>query len=270
MARQAYWKGWLKLSLVTCRVALTPATSDREKVRFHVLNRRTGNRIVTRHVDESTGRWASDENEARAWQSGENTFVVIEDDELDAIALETMRTIDIEGFVPRDAVAWVYLDKPHYVMPDDEVGAEAFAVIREAMCETETSALSRLVLQRREHRVLLEPRGLGFMLWTLRNGEEVRHFEGGLAPEHDPDKEALDLVHKLIEAKRARWSPDLVKDPVQEGLVRLIADKTRKAPARKREPAPEPAPTGKVVNIMDALRRSLKDAGEKGGRSGKR
>jgi DNA end-binding protein Ku len=269
MAQQAYWKGWLKLSLVTCKIALIPAASDRDKLRFHVLNRRTGNRIVTRYVDEATGKWAPEENEARAWQSGEDSFVLIEDEELDAIALETVRTIDIDSFVPRDAVAWVYLDKPHYVVPDDEVGAEAFAVIREAMSETETAALSRLALQRREYRVLLEPRGLGFMLWTLRNGDEVRHFEGGLTADGDPGEEALALVHKLIEAKLRRWSPDLVKDPVQQGLLQLISDKTRKAPARKREREPE-APAGNVVNIVDALRRSLSAARrDKDGRDGK-
>jgi len=258
MAPRAFWKGWLKLSLVTCRVAMMPATTDREKVRFHTLSRATGNRVVSRYVDEVSGKPVREEDEARGYASGEDSYVLIEDEDLDAIALETVRTIDIDSFVPRDSVGWLYLDKPHYLVPDDEVGAEAFAVIRDAMATTGSAALSRLVLYRRERAVMLEPRGKGFLLWTLRYADEVRHFEGAPQPAGKPDKAALALVRKLIDAETGPWSPDLVHDPVQEGLVDLIASKTRKA-APKPRPKPEPEPpAGNVVNIMDALRRSLK------------
>ncbi|BAF87005.1 ATP-dependent DNA ligase protein Ku [Azorhizobium caulinodans ORS 571] len=270
MAPRAFWKGWLKLSLVTCRVAMSPATSDREKVRFHTLNRDTGNRIVTRYVDEGTGKPVREEDEARGYASGEDSYVLIEDEDLEAIALDTVRTIDIASFVDRDDVSWLYLDKPHYLVPDDEVGAEAFAVIRDAMAKTGKVALSRLVLYRRERTVMLEPRGLGFVLWTLRYADEVRHFEGAPKAEGKPDKAALGLLGKLIDSETKPWSPDLVTDPVQEGLVDLIAAKRRKRPARKpKVAAPEPT-GGNVVNIMDALRRSLKAEGGDGGRSRKR
>ena len=271
MAPRAFWKGWLKLSLVTCRVAMTPATTDREKVRFHTLNRATGNRVVSRYLDEVTGEPVRAEDAARGYATGEDSYVLIEDEDLDTIALETVRTIDIDSFVARDAVGWLYLDKPHYLVPDDAVGAEAFAVIRDAMAQTGTVALSRLVLYRRERGVMLEPRGKGFVLWTLRYADEVRHFEGAPQPQGKPDRAALALVRKLIDAETAEWSPVLVHDPVQEGLVELIAARTRKRPSRRAKPAPEPVP-GNVVNIMDvvnimeALRRSLKD----GGRAGRR
>lgn len=262
MAQRAFWKGWLKLSLVTCRVAMTPATSEREKVRFHTLNRATGNRIVTRYVDEGTGKPVREEDEARGYQSGEDSYVLIEDEELDSIALDSVRTIEIESFVPRDSIGWVYLDAPHYVVPDDEVGAEAFAVIRDAMAETGTAALSHLVLYRREHGVMLEPRGKGFVLWTLRYGDEVRDFDQEIKGAEKPDAAALKLVRKLIDEKKHPWAPELVKDQVQENLVALIASKTRKRPARKAKPAAPEPPAGNVVNIMDALRRSLGRTGD--------
>ncbi len=258
MAPRAFWKGYLRLSLVTCRVAMTPATSDRDKVRFHTLNRDTGNRIVTRYIDETTGKPVREEDEARGYQSGEDNYVLIEDDELDAIALETVRTIDIENFVPRDSVSWLHLDKPHYVVPDDKVGAEAFAVIRDAMTKTGTAALSRLVLYRREHGVMLEPRDNGFMLWTLRDGDEVRDFEGEVDAGGLPDTASLELVRKLIDSRTRAWSPTLVKDPMQEGMKALIASKSRKRPSRARKAKPSEPPQDNVVNIMDALRRSLK------------
>ncbi|MEW6121910.1 MAG: Ku protein [Pseudomonadota bacterium] len=268
MASRAFWKGWLKLSLVTCRVAMSPATTEREKVRFHTLNRETGNRITTRYVDEVTGKPVREADEARGYPTGEDSHVLLEDEDLETIALETVRTIDIDTFVPRDSVGWLSLDKPHYLVPDDEVGAEAFAVIRDAMAQTGTAALSRLVLYRRERAVMLEPRGEGFILWTLRYADEVRSFEGGPQPDTKPDKAALSLVRKLIDSQTRPWSPDLVRDPVEEGLKDLIASKTRKRPRRKPKAAPEP-PSGNVVNIMDALRRSIGEE-KAGARKGRR
>ena len=258
MAPRAFWKGYLKLSLVTCRVAMTPATSEREKVRFHTLNRATGNRIVSRYVDEVSGKPVSEDDEARGYQTGDDSYVLVEDEELDDVALESTRTIDIESFVPRDIIGWVYLDRPHYLVPDDEVGAEAFAVIRSAMEETKTAALSRLVMYRRERGVMLEPRGRGLILWTLRYGDEVRHFDGAPEAEEAPDKATLALVKKLISERTQEFEPEMVHDPVQDGLIDLIASKRKRRPAKKaaKAAAEEPA-GGNVVSIMDALRRSL-------------
>ncbi|MFG1283456.1 Ku protein [Xanthobacter autotrophicus] len=261
MAQRAFWKGWLKLSLVTCRVAMTPATTEREKVRFHTLNRETGSRVVARYVDETTGKAVDEADEARGYQTGDDSYLLIEDEDLEQIALESARTIDIERFVPRDGIGWAYLDKPHYLVPDDAVGAEAFAVIRSAMAQSGMAALARLVLYRRERGVMIEPRERGLVLWTLRYGDEVRAFDGAPPDAPKPDKAALALVKKLIAERTQAWSPDMVEDPVQQGLLDLIAakarSKTRKRPARKPDAAPSEAAPGNVIDIMDALKRSL-------------
>lgn len=260
MAVRAFWKGYLKLSLVTCPVAMTPATSEGERVRFHTLNRETGNRIRSEYVDSVTGKPVGDDDEVKGYERGENDHVMLEDDELDAVALETTHTIDVEMFVPRDSVGWIWYDKPHYLVPNDKVGAEAFAVIREAMAATGTVGISRVVLYRRERAVLLEPRDAGIVLWTLRYGDEVRdpkdYFDGLTEDASDP--KLLTLVSSLIAERSRPWSADMVDDPVQERLLKLIASKKkgRKRPAKAKTDTP-PTEGGNVINIMDALRRSL-------------
>lgn len=266
MAPRSFWKGYLKLSLVTCRVAMTPATSEREKLRFHTLNRATGHRVVSRYFDEGTGKAVDEADAARGYQTGENSYVLLEDEELDAIALDSTRTIDIDRFVPRDSVGWAYLDAPHYLVPDDEVGTEAFAVIREAMAQSRTAALARLVLYRRERAVMVEPRGRGLVLWTLRYGDEVRRFDGAPTADGGPDKAALALVKKLIAERTRPWTPDMVEDPVQDALLGLIAAKRSKRPARRPKAAAAPEPASNVVNIMDALKRSLSAGRRRGGK----
>jgi DNA end-binding protein Ku len=155
MAPRSFWKGYLKLSLVTCPVAMTPATSETEKVRFRTLNRATGNRVVSRYVDGETGKPVDEDDEVKGYERGENEYVMLEDDELDSVALDSTRTIDIEMFVPRESIEWIWYDTPHYLTPNDPVGEEAFAVIREAMAATGTVGISRLVLYRRERAVML-------------------------------------------------------------------------------------------------------------------
>jgi DNA end-binding protein Ku len=265
MAVRAFWRGYLKLSLVTCPVAMTPATSDGDKVRFHTLNRATGNRIVSEYVDSVTGEPVESDDEVRGYERGENDHVMLEDEELDAVALDTTHTIDIEMFAPRDSVGWIWYDKPHYLVPNDKVGEEAFTVIREAMAATAMVGISRVVLYRRERAVLLEPRDKGIVLWTLRYGDEVRDpkdYFDGVASE-DPDPEALALVESLIDKRSRPWSAKMVDDPVQARLLKLIASRKK---TRKKAEAPKtrtPAETGNVVSIMDALRKSL--ATSKGG-----
>lgn len=255
MALRPYWKGYLKLSLVTCPVNMTPATSESEKVRFHTLNKETGNRVVSQYVDSVTRKPVRDENEAKG-------YACLSDDDLDNVALDTVKTIDIEKFAPADSIEWVYLEKPHYLMPDDAVGNEAFAVIRDAMKADKVVGISKLVIGRREKAVVLEPRDDGSVLWSLRFGDEVRPEENyfkDIDDEVDPD--LIPLVQKLIKQKRKRWSPDMVSDPIQESLLALI-DEKKKALRRRRKPGKSKdvaAPTSNVVNIMDALRKSLAD-----------
>ncbi|MEX2692079.1 non-homologous end joining protein Ku [Rhizobium mongolense] len=260
MAPRYYWKGYLKLSLVTCPVAMTPATSESEKVRFHTLNKDTGHRVVSQYIDSVTGKPVKDENEAKGYARGENDYIILTDDDLDAVALDTVKTIDIEKFVPAESIEWIYLEKPHYLMPDDAVGNEAFAVIRDAMKSDKVVGISKLVMGRRERAVVLEPREEGIVLWSLRFGDEVRpedaYFED-IDEKADPD--LVPLVQQLIKQKTARWSPNMVSDPIQDALLKLIEEKKKllkpkKAAKGKKE---EATPASNVVNIMEALRKSV-------------
>jgi DNA end-binding protein Ku len=174
MAPRPSWRGYLKLSLVTCPVAMLPATSEAEKVRFHTLNRATGNSVHASYVDAETGKPVGDEDQVKRYEREDGEYVMLEDEELDAVALESTRTIDIECFVPANSIGWIWYDAPHYLVPDDKVGEEAFSVIRGAMVKSNTRAISRVVLYHRERAVLLEPRDKGIVLWTLRYGDEVR------------------------------------------------------------------------------------------------
>jgi len=260
MALRPYWKGYLKLSLVTCPVNMTPATSESEKVRFHTLNKETGNRVVSQYIDSVTRKPVRDENEAKGYARGENDYVILTDDDLDNVALDTVKTIDIEKFAPADSIEWVYLEKPHYLMPDDAVGNEAFAVIRDAMKADKVVGISKLVIGRREKAVVLEPRDDGIVLWSLRFGDEVRPVENYFEDIDDKaDPDLIPLVQKLIKAKTKRWSPDMVSDPIQESLLALIAEKAKALKPRKKTGKSKDvaAPTSNVVNIMDALRKSV-------------
>lgn len=264
MAPRPFWKGYLKLSLVTCPVAMTPATTESEKVRFHTLNRKTNNRVVSQYVDAVSGKPVAEEDEARGYQRGEDEYVLLDDDELEAVGLESTRTIDIGMFVEADGIGWIWYDKPHYVTPDDPVGEEAFSVIRDAMVSTGTVGISRLVLYRRERAVMLEPKGMGIVLWTLHYGDEVRGDDSYFDRIDDakPDAELMSLVDQLIKERIKPWDPKMVADPVQQRLLDIIASrkKSRKKPKAKAE-TQEPA--GNVVSIMDALRKSLDAASRK-------
>lgn len=263
MAPRSFWKGYLKLSLVTCPVTLLPATTEADKLRFHILNARTGHRVVSQYVDAGTGRTLGDDDAVKGYPRGEDDHVMLEDDEIEAVALDSTRTIEIDQFVPADSIGWIWLDKPHYLSPADKIGAEAFAVIREAMAQSGVVGISRLVMYRRERAVMLQPRGKGIVLWTLHYGDEVRdpdaYFPG---PGDKPDARAMTLLRKLIDARTKAWDPKMVDDPVQDRLLDLIA---ARKPGKKRAAKPKPgkaqpakAQDDNVVNIMDALRKSLK------------
>ena len=258
MARRVYWKGYLKLSLVTCRVSMTPAVTESAKLRFHNINAKTGNRVVSRYVDAVTGKPVADEDQMRGYPQDEDTYVLFEDEELDEVALESTRTIDIERFVPAGSIDWIWYDSPHYIAPADKVSEEAFSVIREAMAKTGTAGISRLVLYRREHAVLLLPRDRGMLAWTLRYGDEVRGGEEFFADagKEAPSAKALTMMKKLIGERLDTWSPDLVQDPVEDRLHTIIkARKTQAKPAKPKKS--EPPKRDNVIDIMTALRKSL-------------
>jgi DNA end-binding protein Ku len=262
MAIRPYWKGYLKLSLVTCPVQMMPATSENEKVRFHTLNRETQNRVVSHYVDSVTGKGVKEEDEVKGYQRGEDEYIILEDDELENVALDSTKTIDISTFTPRDSIDWIWLDTPYYLSPNDPVGQEAFSVIRDAMKSQHMVGVSRLVITRREHAVMLEPRGKGIVLWTLRYGDEVRdeetYFEG--IGETQADTDMMPLIQRLIKKQTQDWTPKMVIDPVQDRLLDIIDAKKKslKKPSKSasKAPASSPAPNN-VVNIMDALRKSV-------------
>ncbi len=261
MAVRPYWKGYLKLSLVTCPVQMMPATSENEKVRFHTLNRETQNRVVSHYVDSVTGKEVKDEDEVKGYQRGENEYIMLEDEELENVALDSTKTIDISTFTPRDSVEWIWLDTPYYLSPNDPVGQEAFSVIRDAMEAQDMVGISRLVISRRERAVMLEPRGKGIVLWTLRYGDEVRDedtYFAGIGDE-TADSDMMPLVQQLINKQTQHWNPKMVIDPVQDRLLDIIATKKKalKKPAKaKASTSSKPTPSN-VINIMDALKKSV-------------
>lgn len=257
LPRRVFWKGYLKLSLVTCRVVMTPAVSESEGLRFHNVNRSTANRVENAYADSQTGAKVRQEDIVKGYEHGDGHFVLLEDEELDSVALESTRTIDIEHFVEADSVGWIWYDSPHYLKPADRIGEEAFAVIRDAMVATGTAGLSRLVLHRREHPVLVVPRDKGMMVWTLRQADEIRD-PPRLRPQEAPAGKALTMMKTLIGERMRKWSPDLVDDPVEKRLHELIARKSKKTRNRP-QPKPEPAAErgDNVIDIMDALKKSL-------------
>lgn len=266
MAPRAFWKGYLKFSLVTCPVEMSPAVTEAERMRFRILDRATAHPIESRHLDAKTGREVGSDEQARGYDLSEGRTIRLEEDEIDAVALESARTIDLETFVERDAIGWIWLDRPHYLAPADKVGEEAYAVIRDALDATGCVGIARVVLYRRERAVMLAPRGPGLMLWTLRYGGEVRPAEplSGEA-EDKPDARALKLLRQVIAARKQDWSPDFVKDPVQERLAEIVAAKSAKGRRKRKKPAgPKVEETTNVVSIMDALKKSL--AAEKRGK----
>lgn len=259
MAPRSFWKGYLKLSLVNCAVSMVPATTESEKVRFHTLNRKTQNRVVSRYVDSVTGKEVAEDDEVKGYPRGEDDYVMLEDDDIDAVALESTRTIDIETFVPKDEIEWIWYDTPHYLTPRDKVGHEPFGVIRAAMANKGVVGIARLVMYKRERAVMLEPRDNGIVLWTLRYGDEVRdsksYFRSIGAVKPEPDY--LKLMEKFIDAKSRPWHSSIVDDPVQDRILDMIAAKKKGKAKRTAKPKAEHKAPSNVIDIMDALKKSL-------------
>jgi DNA end-binding protein Ku len=266
MAPRPLWKGYLKLSLVSCAVALYGAANNSEKVSLHVLDRRTGNRVRRQLVDAESGDVVESDDQVRGYEIAKNEYVMLEDEELDAIALESTHTIEIDQFVPRRQIDEVYLDSPYYLTPSDEVGAEAFVVIRDAMRDQDVVGLAHVVLYRRERVAMLEPRGKGILATTLRYGSEVRDDRGYFdeIPEIDVPDEMVDLAAHIIKTKAGKFDPARFEDRYEDALVELIKAKQ----AGRAPKGPEPPKPSNVINLMDALRESLKTNSKRGSSSG--
>lgn len=256
MAPRAYWKGFLRLSLVSCPIALYPATSEREKIHFHQVNRKTGNRIQYRKVDSETGREVDKEDIIKAFEKSKGDYIPVEPEELEAVAIESKRMIEIDQFVPRKEIDELYFANPYYIVPDGEVGMQAFAVIKEAIEKEGMVALGRVVFTSREHVIALEPRGKGIMGVTLRYPYEVRdekdYFDD--IPSERVTKDMLDLASHIVKTKSGHFHPDKFEDHYEDALKDLLRKKEK---GEKIEPPPEPT-SGNVINLMDALRQSVK------------
>ena len=264
MAPRSNWKGYLKLSLVSAAIAIYPATSSSEKVRFNTLNRATGNRLKRQMIDSETGDVVASEDQVKGYAVGKDQYVIVEDEELSSIAIESTRTVDIERFVPKIAIDDRYRDTPYYLAPEDQVGQEAFAVIRDAMKKKKMVGIARVVMARRERIMMLEPFGKGLMGTTLLYPYEIRGEETVF--EEIPDLKLPDqmvgLAEEIIDRMTGKFEPEKFEDRYENAMIELIRSKQAGLPTKVEK---APARAANVVNLMDALRRSVE-----GDQAGKR
>jgi DNA end-binding protein Ku len=255
MAARAIWKGYLKLSLVSCAVAVYPSTNSSSRIRFNTLNRRTGNRVQRQYIDSETGEPVEPEDQVKGYKVGKGSYILVEDEELDALRLESTHTIEIESFVPRGEVDERYLDTSYYIAPDDRVAQEAFAVIRDAIRDKGMAGLGRVVIARRERLLLLEPLDQGLIGTTLHSAAEVRDESSVFdeIPDLKYPKEMRDLAAHIIDGKTAHFDPAMFEDRYENALIELVRSK-QEGHAAKPVSAPK---RSNVVNLMDALRKSI-------------
>jgi len=258
MAARPTWSGHLRLSLVTCPVALYTGTSSASDVSFNLINPKTNNRIKMITTDPDTGPI---ERSAlvKGYQVEKGRYVLLTDEEIKSVKLETTRAIDIERFVDAADIDRLYWNDPYYLVPDGDLAVEAFAVIREAMRKSDKIALGRVVMHTRERLVALEPRDNGILCYTLRTDDEVRKPEdyfGGIK-DVKVDAGMIAIAEKIIEQKEGPFEPAEFRDHYEDALRALIAEKEKGNKVTVAEPARET----EVVDLMEALRRSLQRDG---------
>lgn len=264
MAPRPAWKGYLKLSLVSCAVELTGTTDHSEKVSFRVINRKTGNTVKRQYVDGVTGKPVEDDEEVKGYEIGDDEYLLVEEDEIDAVQIESSHTLSIEHFVDRADIPQIYFDTPYYVTPSDDVSEEAFAVIREAMARQKKAGITRIVLYRRERPVMIEPFDKGLLLTTLRYDKTVRKPDEIFSDLGKPkiDSELIDLATHIIDKKQAAFDPSGFEDRYESALLELIQAKQKGKKPPVVQAAERPA---NVVNLFDALKKSLAGDDEAGG-----
>jgi DNA end-binding protein Ku len=263
---KAVWEGHLRLSLVTCPVALYKATDPKGGVDFHLINPKTNNRIVQVVKDPTTGQELDRRTLTRGFEVAKNQYVLIDPEELKALRIESTHVIDLERFVDAATIDRIYWDEPYYLAPSEKTGSEAFAVILEAMREKARVGIGRLVLNTRERICAVEPRDHRMLLTTLRTHEDIVAAKdvGGITNLPKPNRRMLDIAETIIEQHAGTFNPSSFKDRYEDAVRDLIAHKRR---GRKVTTAPQPTRAeGNVVDLMEALRRSLagQDSGSKG------
>jgi DNA end-binding protein Ku len=257
MAPRAYWKGSLKLSLVSCPVLLYPASTSTEKTRFHMINKETGNRLKQQMVDAETGDVVESDQKGRGYELAKGQYVEIDKEELEAVQIESNHTIDIDSFVPKDEIDKRYLNHPYYIAPDGKAGVDAFAVIRDAMKQKDRVALARIVLTNREHVIAIEPLGKGLLGITLRYPYELRDENEYFDDIRNPkiSKDMVELASHILDTKAAHFDPSKFKDKYENALKTLVRRKAAGKPVKSAEHEEKP---DNVINLMDALKQSLK------------
>lgn len=256
MAPRTTWKGHLKLSLVSCPVRLYNATSRSERVSFNLLHKETHNRIQMFPHDPELGK-VDRADLVKGYEYEKDQYVILEQEDFDKIEIESTKTIAIEKFVDESALDPIYFDSPYYLAPDGPVAEETFRVLQEAMKRKKKVALSRIVLSGRERLIAITVRDKGFVVMTLRSAGEVRdskpYFED--IGNDKPEKEMLELAGQLIDQKTGPFDPADFDDRYNEAVIELV-----KAKVKGQAPVIAKAPErGKVINLMDALKRSLDD-----------
>ena len=251
-----YWKGYLKLSLVSCPIALYTGTTSTERVSFRQINKKTGNRLRQQLVDEVTREPIEVEDKGRGYEYAKNAYIPVDDDELDAIAIDSNHTIEIDSFVPREQIDERYLDSPYYITPNDQAGQDAFAVIREAMRGKGMVALGRVVLAKRERVIMIEPWDKGLMGTTLRYPYEIRDSKEYFndLPNVKVEPDMLKLAEHILQSKTADFDPACFVDHYEEAVVDMLKKKQASMPVSREPAAPRPQ---NVLNLMDALRLSI-------------
>ena len=260
MAARPSWEGHLRLSLVTCPVALWPATSEAETIRFNMINPKTNNRIRMQTVDAGTGEQVSRSELVKGFQVAKGEYVLFDKEELDAVKLESTRIIDIEKFVPRASIDRLYWETPYHLVPAGKTGIEAYAVIRAAMARQNMVAIGRLVMSTRERICAIEIEEGGLVLTTLRTAEEVRALDEVALPDlPKPDPKMLQIAEKIVDQQSGDFDPSEFRDRYEDALRALIEDKRKGKPVRPTKPAND---DGKVIDLMAALKKSLESGGE--------
>jgi DNA end-binding protein Ku len=253
---RAFWKGYLKLSLVSCPIAIYTGTSATERVSFRQISKKTGNRLRQQLVDEVTREPVEGEDKGRGYEYAKNAYIPVDDDELDALAVESKHTIEIDSFVPREQIDERYLDSPYYITPDSQVGQDAFAVIREAMRGKDMVPLGRVVLAKRERVIMLQPWDNGLKATTLRYPYEIRDAKEYFCdiPDVKVEPDMLELAQHILQSKATDFDPSQFVDRYEEAVVAMLKKKQAGLPVSREHALARPQ---NAVNLMEALRGSI-------------
>jgi DNA end-binding protein Ku len=265
MASRPSWRGQLRLALVSCPIRLTPVITWKDKIRFHKLNRETGNRLRQQMIDEETEMPVSGDDTVMGYEFEKGNYVTVEKDEIDELKIESSETIKIEKVVPTSAVDWLDWDTPYMVEPDGKTGLDIFATIREALGDKDVVGIGRMVMSRRERSVLIQPRGKGMMIVMLRDPDEVKNPEELFDDIKDVkiDKDALSMAETLLDRMEGDFDLSMFEDRYQDALRDLVESKMK---GKKYVAAEEPERPSNVVNLFDALKASLDKDGKPSGR----